>query len=96
MIENINADEKIVTAILENKRVLATQKDLSQIKGAVRLYENLDEFDYKSEKDLLKAHKILMHDVLKMQVGIETQVWVLEKYQKLHTLRLLPLECQYL
>ena len=64
LIENINADEEKVTAILDNKRVLSTQKELAEIKGAIRLYENIDKFDYKSEKDLLKAHKLLMQDIL--------------------------------
>jgi Fic family protein len=64
-IEGINADEEKVTAILEGKRVLATQKEISEIKGAVTIYENIDKFDYKDEKDLLKAHKILMQDILK-------------------------------
>jgi Fic family protein len=64
-IEGIEADEEKVTALLEGKRVLATQREIAEIKGAIALYENIDKFDYKSEKDLLKAHKILMQDVLK-------------------------------
>ncbi len=63
-IEGIEADEEKVTALLEGKRVLATKRELAEIKGAITLYENIDKFDYKSEKDLLKAHKILMQDVL--------------------------------
>ena len=64
-IEGIEADEEKVTALLEGKRVLATKRELAEIKGAIALYENIDKFDYKNEKDLLKAHKILMQDVLK-------------------------------
>ncbi len=64
-IEGIEADEEKVTALLEGKRVLATQRELAEIKGAIALYENIDKFDYKNEKDLLKAHKILMQDVIK-------------------------------
>ena len=64
-IEGIEADEEKVTALLEGKRVLATQRELAEIKGAIALYENIDKFDYKNEKDLLKAHKILMQDILK-------------------------------
>ena len=63
-IEGIEADEEKVTALLEGKRVLATKRELTEIKGAIALYDNIDKFDYKSEKDLLKAHKILMQDVL--------------------------------
>ncbi len=64
-IEGIEADEEKITALLEGKRVLATQRELAEIKGAIALYENIDKFDYRNEKDLLKAHKILMQDVLK-------------------------------
>jgi len=64
-IEGIAADEEKVTAILEGKRVLATQRELAEIKGAIALYENINEFDYKNESDLLKAHKILMKDIIK-------------------------------
>jgi len=64
-IEGIEADEEKVTAILEGKRVLATQREIAEIKGAIALYENIDKFNYKNEEDLLKAHKILMQDVLK-------------------------------
>jgi len=64
-IEGIEADEEKVTALIEGKRVLATQREIAEIKGAIALYENMDKFNYKSEEDLLKAHKILMQDVLK-------------------------------
>ena len=64
-IEGIEADEEKVTALIEGKRVLATQREIAEIKGAIALYENIDKFDYKNELDLLKAHKILMQDVLK-------------------------------
>jgi Fic family protein len=64
-IEGIEADEEKITALLEGKRVLATQREIAEIKGAIALYENIDNFNYKNELDLLKAHKILMQDVLK-------------------------------
>ncbi|GAB6044809.1 hypothetical protein JCM11957_04070 [Caminibacter profundus] len=38
---------------------------MAEIKGAIALYENIDKFDYRNEKDLLKAHKILMQDIIK-------------------------------
>ena len=64
-IEGIEVNEEKVTALLEGKRVLATQKEISEIKGAIFLYENIDKFDYKNEVDLLKAHKILMQYIIK-------------------------------
>jgi len=64
-IEGIEVDEEKITALLEGKTVLATQKEIAEIKGAIALYENIHNFNPHSEKDLLKAHKILMGDILK-------------------------------
>jgi len=36
-IEGIEADEEKITALLEGKRVLATQRELAEIKGAIAL-----------------------------------------------------------
>jgi len=63
-IEGNTLDEEKITAILNGKRVLAKEKDILEVKGAIRLYENLDKFDYKNIEDLKKAHKILMNDIL--------------------------------
>ena len=63
-IEGNNLDEEKITAILNGKRVLAKEKEILEVKGAIRLYENLDKFDYKNLDDLKKAHKILMGDIL--------------------------------
>ena len=64
-IEGNTLTEEKVTAILEGKRVLGNVKEISEVKGAIALYENIDKFDYKNLDDLLKAHKILMQDLLK-------------------------------
>ena len=64
-IEGIETDKEKVTALFEGKRVLVTQREFAEIKGTIALYDNIDKFDYKNEKDLLKAHKILMEDMLK-------------------------------
>ena len=84
-IEGIDADEEKVSAILDGKRVLATTKELAEIKGAIALYENIDKFNYKSEKDLLKAHKILMQDIIK-EAGVyrKKNVGVGNKYEITH------------
>ncbi len=54
-----------VTAIVEGKRVLGELKEIEEVKGALAIYDNIDNFDYKSIKDLLKAHKMLMGEILK-------------------------------
>jgi Fic family protein len=84
-IEGIDADEEKISAILDGKRVLATTKELAEIKGAIALYENIDKFNYTSEKDLLKAHKILMQDIIK-EAGVyrKKNVGVGNKYEITH------------
>ena len=64
-IEGNTLSEEKVTAILEGKRVLANPKEIAEVQGAFALYDHIDRFDYTSVKDLLHAHKILMHDLLK-------------------------------
>jgi len=68
-IEGNTLTEEKVTAILEGKRVLGSLKEITEVKGAIALYENIDKFDYHNLDDLLKAHKILMQDLIK-EAGI--------------------------
>lgn len=53
-----------VTAILENKRVLAPQKDIQEVKNAIAVYDDLSTFNPFSLPSLLKAHKLLMADLI--------------------------------
>lgn len=73
---NFLGEEKI-TAILDGKRVLASVKELAEVNGAIKAYEKFEEYDSNSLDDLLKAHKILMNDILttagtfrKLNVGV--------------------------
>ena len=50
-----------VTAILDGRRVVGPEKDISEILNANKVYENLDNFKYDSERSFLKAHRILMN-----------------------------------
>ena len=59
-IEGNSLSEEQITAILENKRVIGPQKDIAEVLNALEVYKNLNSFKYHSEKDFLKAHKILM------------------------------------
>ena len=63
-IEGNSFDEEKVTSIINGKTVLGTMKEIEEVKGAIKAYEYLNEYDYKSEKDLLKAHKLLMQNLL--------------------------------
>ncbi len=76
-IEGNSLSEDQVTAILENKRVLGPFLQITEVKNALIVYEMIQEFNPLLEKDLLKAHRLLMQDLVKVsgqyrkgQVGI--------------------------
>lgn len=64
-IEGNTLDEERITALLEGKRVFGTVSELAEAQGAIALYKHIETLNFKSEKDLLKSHKILMHELLK-------------------------------
>jgi len=64
-IEGNTLNEEQITRLIENKRVLGPQKDIKEVLNAIDIYDNLDAFNPMSEKSFLKAHKILMHDLIK-------------------------------
>ena len=64
-IEGNYLGEEKITAILDGKRVLASVHELSEVQGAIKAYEKLDNFNFDKMDDLLLAHKILMGDILK-------------------------------
>lgn len=49
-----------VTSLLENKRVIAPLRDITEVKNAIRTYENIELFDPFSIESLCEAHRILM------------------------------------
>jgi len=63
-IEGNTLGVKKVTAIFAGKRVLGSAKEIAEVQGAIKVYENLEIFDYKKVDDILKAHKLLMGGIL--------------------------------
>jgi Fic family protein len=61
---NFLGEDKI-TAILDGKRVLGTYEEVLEVEGAINAYKEFENYNYDSLDDLLKAHKILMKDILK-------------------------------
>lgn len=59
-IEGNTLSEEQITALLENKRVIGPQKDILEVFNAIKVYENLENFKYNSEKSFLQAHDLLM------------------------------------
>ena len=49
-----------VEIIIDNQLVLGSRKEIQEVKNANELYENISEYDWKSEFDFLKAHTLMM------------------------------------
>ncbi len=56
---------KQITDLIDNKRVLAPQKDILEVKNAINVYENLNKFKVYDIKSLCSAHKMLMDNLVK-------------------------------
>lgn len=42
-----------------NKQILGVKNEVQEVKNAIEAYEHINEYDYKKEIDLLKAHQVL-------------------------------------
>ena len=62
-----------VTAILENKRVVGSHKDITEVLNASEVYKDIKHLKYHSEKDFLKSHKILMTNLIENSGKYRTQ-----------------------
>jgi Fic family protein len=63
-IEGNTLTEEQITALLENKRVIAPQKDILEVQNAIKVYEQLNKFNPYQLKDLEKAHSVLMNGLI--------------------------------
>lgn len=59
-IEGNTMTVKQITDLLNNKRVLAPQKDIVEVKNAIEVYNQLNKFKVYDLKSLCKAHETLM------------------------------------
>lgn len=64
-IENNSLSLDQVTDIIDGKRILGPPGEIREIKNAYEAYERLLSFDPYSTEDLLKAHCIMMSDLVK-------------------------------
>jgi Fic family protein len=53
-----------VTAILDNKRIIAPEKDIAEVKNALKAYENLKNYNPTSLTSFCSAHETLMHGLI--------------------------------
>ena len=63
-IEGNTLSEEQITALLENKRVIAPQKDILEVQNAIKVYNQLSKFNPYRLRDLEKAHSILMKGLI--------------------------------
>ncbi len=63
-IEGNTLTEAQVTAILDNKPVIGPQKDILEVRNAIKAYESLPDFNPYAELDYLRAHQILMEGLV--------------------------------
>ena len=63
-IEGNTLSEEQITAILEKRKVVGPKKDITEVLNTIDVYENLNNYNFQSEKDFLKAHKYLMQSLI--------------------------------
>ena len=63
-IEGNTLTEEQITALLNDERVIAPQKDILEVQNAIKVYEKLKEFNSNSLKDLQIAQSILMYGLI--------------------------------
>lgn len=63
-IENNSLTIEQITAIIDGKRVLGSPNEIQEVKNAVQAYELLLKLNPYEEKDLLKAHSLMMQDLV--------------------------------
>lgn len=74
-----------VTAIIDNKKIIGPQKDIIEVQNAIEAYDLLNSFNPYKKQDFLKAHKLLMIDLVSHAGEYrKTQVEIIEGKQVTH------------
>jgi Fic family protein len=63
-IEGNTLSEEQITDLLDNKRVLAPQKDILEVKNAINVYNKLDQYAAHDVESLCEAHQTLMSGLI--------------------------------
>lgn len=63
-IEGNTLTEEQITALIENKRIIGPQKDVQEVINAINVYEQLLTFDPTDSKSFLRAHEMLMKELV--------------------------------
>jgi Fic family protein len=62
-----------VTAILDNKRIIAPEKDITEVKNAIKAYENIQSYNPASLTSFCSAHETLMDGLVENPGKIRTK-----------------------
>lgn len=63
-IEGNTLTEQQITALIENKRVFGPTKDIQEVQNAITVYNSLADLSFDEIPSFLKAHQILMKDLI--------------------------------
>jgi Fic family protein len=63
-IEGNSLSEEQITAILEGKKVIASPKEVQEVRNAIEAYDQFSKWNPFSPSDLLDAHRVLMTGLL--------------------------------
>lgn len=72
-IEGNTLSESQITEIIENKKVIGPKKDILEVTNAIEVYSQLKVFNYQNEKDFLKAHNVLLRNIIPNSGKYRTQ-----------------------
>lgn len=64
-IEGNTLDLDQITALLDGKKVLGPKNEIHEVLNAIEAYDQISSFHPHAMKDLLKAHQIMMKDLIK-------------------------------
>ena len=63
-IENNSLSLQQITDIIDGKRILGNPNEIKEVKNSIQAYDLLLSLNPYNEKDLLKAHKLMMQDLV--------------------------------
>jgi len=63
-IEGNTLSEEEITAIIDGKRVLGSVKEIEEVKGAIRAYEQIERYNPSTLDDFLLAHRLMTSGIL--------------------------------
>ncbi len=63
-IEGNTLSEEQITAILDGKRVIASPREIQEVRNAIAAYDRFEQWQPEEEEELLEAHRILMDGLL--------------------------------